>query len=291
MKESEEGEGDVGIKEDVEGSRKKILAEAAWEVSHSTKDHSLEKQTEKQLPALFFWSFSSAIQGEVVQKEKCMNQEYSIMLSGRLFPHFLLLLNVEREKRCCWKKEPHSTPCLQVYPNRPCHVLEGSFPAYSQVFVDYSNRGGYLHTQRRTQFSVQCTIILISSREIWWTQLFAWKTGFISLSETDLTCNIKTRLRRIWLRQSYLLSSLDHPECKSMNIYSIFEIFQENKLEKHKITVWRDWIIAADQTWIRITSHTENCQESSWTRNLVRGQRVNLVLSESAAWENLSALC
>lgn len=29
MKESEEGEEDVGIKKDVEGSRKKILAEAA----------------------------------------------------------------------------------------------------------------------------------------------------------------------------------------------------------------------------------------------------------------------
>lgn len=29
MKESEEGEEDIGIKEDVEGSRKRILAEAA----------------------------------------------------------------------------------------------------------------------------------------------------------------------------------------------------------------------------------------------------------------------
>lgn len=73
MKESEEGEEDVGIKEDVEGSRKKILAEAAWEASHSTKDHSLDKYTEKQLPTLSFWSFSSASQGGVVQREKCMN--------------------------------------------------------------------------------------------------------------------------------------------------------------------------------------------------------------------------
>lgn len=88
-----------------------------------------------------------------------------------------------------------------------------------------------------------------------------------------------------------LLSSLDCCECKSMNIYDIFEIFQENKLEKHKITVWKDWIIAAAQTWIRIIPHMENCQEISWTRNLVHGQRVNLVISESTAWENLSTHC
>lgn len=76
-----------------------------------------------------------------------------------------------------------------------------------------------------------------------------------------------------------------------MNIYDIFEIFQENKLEKHKITVWKDWIIAPDQIWIRVISHMENWQESSWTRNLVHGQRVNLFLSESSAWENLSTHC
>lgn len=54
MKESEEGEGDLGISKDVEGSKKTLTA---WEVSHSTKDHSLDKHTEKQLPTHSFGAF------------------------------------------------------------------------------------------------------------------------------------------------------------------------------------------------------------------------------------------
>lgn len=65
-----------------------------------------------------------------------MNQKYSIMLLGQLFSHFLLLLNVETKPSCCWKRESHSTTCLQTYPNRLCPILGGSSPELNKIFVE-----------------------------------------------------------------------------------------------------------------------------------------------------------
>ena len=122
----------------------------------------LRQTHRKTTPYPLLLELFSASQGDAVPKEACTNQKYSIMLLGQLFLHFLLLLNAERKTPRCWNKEPHSTPCLQVYPDRLCHIPRGSFPAHRQVFVEYSKgvmkQQSWLLTQIKGEiiFSADC---------------------------------------------------------------------------------------------------------------------------------------
>lgn len=84
-----------------------------------------------------------------------MNQEYSIMLLGKLFPHFLLLLNAEREKNLLLKKGVTFNTYLEI----PFQHIAKYLCTRAIGLATYTDKGG-------EEFSVQSTIILISSREI-----------------------------------------------------------------------------------------------------------------------------
>lgn len=92
--------------------QKEDSAGAACEVSHSAKDHSLDKHTEKQLPTFSFWRFSLQAKEKQSKRRNAWTRNIPLCFWGSYsYTSFFLPSSFE----CCWKKKvPHSTYCLQV---------------------------------------------------------------------------------------------------------------------------------------------------------------------------------